>query len=118
MNIGAKVYTLSLNSAASMGDDDANLEWIREGTEVVKKSDYETALKRIIELERELESYKKDNAYLIDQLPIQKHQKYLEGLEAAAQETQKKANEFADYSYGACMEIAIAIRALKDSTGE
>ena len=53
-NIGAKVYTLSLNSAASMGNDDSNLEWIREGTEVVKASDYETALNLILKLEAEL----------------------------------------------------------------
>jgi hypothetical protein len=53
-DIGAKVYTMALNSSASYGDDDAHLEWIHSGEEVVKHSDYEIALKRILELEDKL----------------------------------------------------------------
>ena len=66
-NIGAKVYTLSLNSAASMGDDDSNLEWIREGTEVVKASDYETALNLILKLEAERDKLRETLQEILDE---------------------------------------------------
>ena len=52
-DIGAKVYRLCLNSAASHGDTDTDLEWIHTGEEVVRHSDYEIALKRILEIEAE-----------------------------------------------------------------
>jgi hypothetical protein len=55
IDIGAKVYTLALNSSASHGDDDAHLEWIHSGQEVVRHEDYEIALKRILELQDKLD---------------------------------------------------------------
>jgi hypothetical protein len=51
---GAKVYTMCMRSSASRGDDDAHLWWIREGAEIVKREDYDIALKRIQELEQQL----------------------------------------------------------------
>ena len=50
-DIGAKVYTIAGNSAASRGPDHFHLEWLREGREVVTHEDYEKALKRILELQ-------------------------------------------------------------------
>jgi hypothetical protein len=55
-DIGAKVYRMCMNSRASHGNDDAHLEWIHPGQEVVRHADYEIALKRILELEQEIES--------------------------------------------------------------
>jgi hypothetical protein len=52
--IGATVYTMCLRSSASMGDDDANLEWIHAGAEIVKRADYDIALGRIQVLEDKL----------------------------------------------------------------
>ena len=93
-------------------------EQIREAAKSLeKRRKYETGWyeQRIKELEAEHNILRKDNAYLIDQLPIQKHQKYLEGLEAAAQEAEKHINEYADPSYnGACTFITECIRALKE----
>ena len=56
--IGAKVYRIALNSAASYGDDDAHLEWIHTGEEVVRHKDYEIALKRILQLEEQIDDIK------------------------------------------------------------
>jgi hypothetical protein len=56
----------------------------------VYMNDYE---KQIAELEAENELYKKDNAYLLEQLPVQKHQKYLEGMERAAEICRQHNNE-------------------------
>ena len=54
-DIGAKVYRLCLNSSACYGGgDDANLEWLHTGAEIVRLEDYEKALKRIAELKKEL----------------------------------------------------------------
>jgi hypothetical protein len=51
---GAKVYTMCMRSSASMGEDDAHLWWIHAGAEIVKRADYDIALKRILELEQQL----------------------------------------------------------------
>jgi len=64
-DIGAKVYTLCKNSSLetpssrhSMSSDGVN-EWLRSG-EFVKLSDYEVALKRILELETLLDQPEED----------------------------------------------------------
>jgi hypothetical protein len=50
-DIGAKIYTLALRSAASHSGNSARLEWLHEGEEVVRHEDYRIALKLILELQ-------------------------------------------------------------------
>jgi hypothetical protein len=59
-DIGAKVYTIALGSSASHGDDSTHLQWIHDGSEVVRHVDYEKALKQILELEAKNTSLQAD----------------------------------------------------------
>ena len=59
MTIGAKVYQLAMNSSVYRDLGDGEFEWIHSTIgkydEFVKLEDYDIALKRIIELEGELD---------------------------------------------------------------
>ena len=58
MDIGAKVWTLCLNSAVQGPTDENGCgEYLYSG-EFVSLEDYEIALRRILELEQERESWK------------------------------------------------------------
>ena len=58
MDIGAKVWRLAMNSAVHGPTDENGCgEWLHSG-EFIKLKDYETALKRILELESEIADYR------------------------------------------------------------
>ena len=86
------------------------------------KDSWASSIFNLSESEMELEAvkaenerYKKDNAYLIDQLPVQKHQKYLEGMERAAEIAEQIEFNLSRYNTGSM--VAKAIRAeIKESS--